>query len=70
MKLLGIALIVFGLIDLIGSWTGLDVWSDWLGVELNGFLYMISAWVELGVGYFLFNLGDGGDEDSQAPDPE
>ena len=64
MKLLGIALIVFGLIDLIGSWTGLDVWYDWLGVELNEFLYMFSAWAELGLGYFLFNLGGGGDEDS------
>ena len=70
MKLLGIALIVFGLIDMVGSWAGLDVWHAWLGVELEGSLYMFSCWAEVGVGYFLYNLGGDGDEDSQAPDPE
>ena len=34
-KIIGGLLIAFGLIDVIGSFTGLDVWYDWF-VETNG----------------------------------
>jgi hypothetical protein len=57
-KIIGGLLIVFGLIDMVGSWTELDVWTDWLGIELPEAVWSFSAYIEIGLGYFLFNLGN------------
>jgi hypothetical protein len=35
----------------------LDIWADWLGVELTGVLYSYSAYLEIAVGAFLFSKG-------------
>ena len=66
MKIIGALLVIFGIIDLAGSWIGdLDVWYDWFGIKLPEFIWMFSAWIEIGLGSFLFKLGggdDGGEE--------
>ena len=56
-KVVGAALIVFGLIDLVGSFAGLDVWTDWLKVSLPEIVWRFTAYIELALGYFLFGLG-------------
>ena len=57
MRIIGGLLIAFGLVDMIGSFAGLDVWSDWIHVDLPEALWSFSAYIEIGLGYFLFNLG-------------
>ena len=60
-KIIGGIIILFGLTDLIGSFTGLDVWGE-LGVALPDIVWSFSAYIEIALGYFIFNLGSGGEE--------
>ena len=57
MKIVGIILIIVGVIDVGGSWLGFDFWGGFIGIELPEIIWYVSGWVELGLGYFLFNLG-------------
>ena len=57
LKTLGIILIAFGLIDLIGSFAGLDVWTEWINISLPELIWMFTAYIEIGLGYFLLKLG-------------
>ena len=57
LKIIGGALVVFGLIDMGGSWAGQDVWGDWIGVQLPAAIWMFTAWIEIGIGSMLFKLG-------------
>ena len=56
MKIVGIILIIVGVVDVGGSWLGFDLWRSILGFDLPWIIWFISGWVELGLGYFLFNL--------------
>ena len=56
MKILGILLILFGLVDLIGSYTGFDLWST-LGVSLPEIVWKFSSWIEIGAGWLLLKIG-------------
>ena len=56
MKIIGGLLIAFGLLDMIGSFTGLDVWGEWIGVNLPEAIWSFTAYIEIGIGYLLFNL--------------
>ena len=62
-KIIGIAFIVFGLVDLIGSFVGFDVWTDFLRVNLPEIIWRFSAYIELALGYFLFKIGSNKAED-------
>ena len=62
LKIVGGLLIAFGLVDLIGSYTDFDVWTK-LGIELPTLLWQFSAYIEIGLGYFLIRLGSGGSEE-------
>ena len=62
MKTIGILLVAFGLVDLLGSYFGLNIWLDWLGVNLTGLVDTLSAWAEIGIGYGLIKLSGGSDE--------
>lgn len=66
MKIIGALLIAFGLVDIIGSFTGLDVWSDWIGVQVPEVIWSFTAYIEMGVGYFLYNLGSKGDAEDES----
>ena len=57
MKIVGIILIIVGVVDVGGSWLGFDLWRSILGFDLPWIIWFFSGWVELGLGYFLFNLG-------------
>ena len=62
MKILGILLILFGLVDLIGSFTGFDLWGT-IGIQLPDIIWQYSAYIEMIVGYGLMSLGGSGDEE-------
>ena len=55
MKIIGALLIIFGLVDLIGSYTEFDLWGT-IGIVLPDLLWRYSSFIEIGLGYFLFNL--------------
>lgn len=53
---LGGFLILFGLVDLIGSYAGFDLWYT-LGVQLPDVIWSFSHWIEIAIGFFLCKLG-------------
>jgi len=69
-KVIGGLLIAFGLLDMIGSWTGLDVWGQWIGVALPEIIWQFSAYIEIGIGYFLFNMGTDDEVEDDDAEPE
>ena len=59
MKIIGLILIIVGIVDVGGSWLQFDFWGEFIGIELPVFIWYISGYIELGLGFFLFNLDDG-----------
>jgi hypothetical protein len=64
LKIIGGLFIAFGLVDMIGSFTGLDVWGEWIGIELPDAIWSFTAYIEMGIGYFLLKLGSNDTEES------
>ena len=64
MVIIGGLLVLFGLVDLGGSFAGIDVWGDWIGVNLPEFLWRFSAWIEMGIGGFLIKMASGDSDES------
>lgn len=62
MKIAGIILIAIGLIDLLGSYAGFDLWGEFLHIQLPDLLWNYSHFIEIAAGYGLMTLGDSGDE--------
>ena len=56
MKIIGIILLAIGLIDLVGTYADFDLWGEFLGVNLPDVLWQYSAFIEIGLGYFIFKL--------------
>jgi len=56
-KIIGGLFIAFGLGDMVGSFTGLDVWGEWIGLDLPEVIWSYTAYIEMGIGYFIFKLG-------------
>jgi hypothetical protein len=65
LKILGFALIGFGLVDLVGSFTGFDLWGDFLKISLPDIIWTYSAYIEMILGYALFHASKsiGGDSE-------
>ena len=61
-KIVGILLIVFGLVDLIGSFLGFDLWGT-IGIQLPEIVWRYSSYIEIVAGYVIMNLGGSGDGD-------
>ena len=59
MKILGIILIVFGVIDILGSFMNFDLWGDVIGITLPELIWTWSGYIEVGVGYWILRLGKG-----------
>lgn len=57
MKLIGIMIIIFGVIDLVGSYTGFDLWGGFLGIHLPDILWKFSSYIEIALGYFIMKFG-------------
>ena len=53
---LGGLLVVFGLVDLIGSFAGFDLWGT-MGIQLPDIIWSFSAYIEIALGFFLCKLG-------------
>jgi hypothetical protein len=64
MKIIGIILIIFGLVDLVGSYMEFDLWGEFLGVQLPDIIWSYSSFIEIIIGYLLFNLGSKGPEEA------
>jgi hypothetical protein len=62
MKILGLLLIVFGIVDLVGSYAEFDLWGV-IGIELPSVIWSYSSFIEMGLGYFLFNLASNDSSD-------
>ena len=67
MKIIGGLLIAFGLVDVIGSFAGLDVWGEWIGVNLPEAIWSFTAYIEMGLGYLLIRLGSKDADDGGSP---
>ena len=63
MKIIGIILIAIGLVDLIGSYAEFDLWGGFLGIDLPEFLWNISSYIEIGLGYGIMSLGSNDSEE-------
>ncbi len=57
MKILGIIIIAFGVVDLVGSYMDFDLWGGFLGIQLPEVIWSYSSYAEMLIGYVLFNLG-------------
>jgi uncharacterized membrane protein YphA (DoxX/SURF4 family) len=66
MKIIGIILIAIGLIDFGGSYMGFDLWTDYIKVELPELLWRYTSYIELIVGFLLFQAGSKKSEETLA----
>ncbi len=66
MKIIGIILIAIGLIDFGGSYMGFDLWTDFLHVNLPDMVWRYTSYIELIVGFLLFNAGSKKSEEEVA----
>ncbi len=66
MKIAGFILIAIGLIDLIGSYAGFDLWGGFLGINLPDAIWQITAYIEFGIGYLLIKLGTRDEPEAEA----
>jgi hypothetical protein len=64
LKIIGGLFIAFGLVDMIGSFTELDVWGEWIGLDLPEAIWSFTAYIEMGIGYFLLKLGSNDTEEN------
>ncbi|MCR9243683.1 MAG: hypothetical protein NXI31_01540 [bacterium] len=55
--IIGVVVFAFGVIDLVGSFAGLDVWGEWIQVDLPEAIWSFTAYIELGLGALLFKVG-------------
>lgn len=63
MKIIGIILIAIGLVDLVGSYAEFDLWGGFVGVELPELLWKYSSYIEMIIGYALYNIGTNSSEE-------
>lgn len=57
MKVVGIIIIAFGLVDLLGSYADFDLWGGFIGVQLPETLWSYSSYIEIIIGYVVMNIG-------------
>ena len=63
MKIVGILIIIFGVVDLVGSFAGFDLWGT-IGVQLPDLLWKYSAYIEIAVGYGVMHFFGGSEGES------
>jgi len=56
LKIIGILLIVFGLVDFIGPHLDFHLWSK-VGIQLPELIWKYSPYIAIASGYGLFKLG-------------
>ncbi len=68
MKILGMVIIAFGLVDLVGSYTGLDLWGK-IGIELPELIWQYSSFIEIGLGFFIMKIGSNESDGTEESNP-
>ena len=54
MKIIGLVLLIFGLVDVIGALVGFDLWRGFIGWEtMPDILWSVSAYIEIAIGGYL-----------------
>ena len=56
MKIAGIIILIFGIVDFAGSYAEFDLWGV-IGVQLPDLVWTYSAYIEMALGYFVLSLG-------------
>lgn len=59
MIFLGIIFLAVGVIDVIGSHNGFDLWGDFLGFDLPLWLWMITGYIEISLGFLFISAASG-----------
>lgn len=54
LKIIGIAFVIFGLADLVGSFFEIDLWGGLIGIQLPDLLWQYSAYIEMAIGFLAF----------------
>ncbi len=62
--IVGAILCLFGLADLVSSFMEIDLWGGVLGIQLPEIIWKFSAYIEMLVGYLLFQAGISAAEDA------
>lgn len=65
LKYVGYALIAFGIMDFALSYMGTDIWYEWFGIQLEGFLYTWIAAIFIVAGGLLTRIGGGAAKESE-----
>lgn len=63
MKIVGILIILFGVIDLGGSFAGFDLWGT-MGIQLPEMIWKYSSYIEIAIGYGIMSFFGSSDEES------
>jgi len=58
LKIAGLFFMVFGLVDMLGSWGNLDVWLDWFKVEMSKTIRFLTAYIEIAIGYTFLKFSE------------
>lgn len=66
MKYLGYVLIVWGVLDFGLSYAGIDVWVDWLGIQLPEAIWTYSGMIAIALGYGALKFGTSNDDEAEA----
>ena len=69
MMVIGGILVLFGLVDLIGSYAGFDLWGV-IGIQLPDVIWKYSSYIEIAAGYFLFKFGKSSDDNQSDTEVE
>jgi len=70
MKIVGIIIIVFGVADIGLSWVGVDVWGNYIGIQLPDLIWTVSGYIEIAIGYGLMKLGEKGQDEGNGEEDE
>jgi len=62
--IIGVFLILFGAVDLIGGWTGFDLWGT-LGIQLPEIIWRYSPYIAVVAGFGVIGMGSNDDEVSE-----
>ena len=64
MKIVGILIILFGVVDLVGSFAGFDLWGT-LGIQLPEMIWKYSSYIEIAIGYGVMSFFSSDEEESE-----
>mgnify|MGYP006443412665 CR=1 FL=1 len=66
LKIIGVLLIVWGVLDFALSWMGIDLYAE-IGITIPDAIWAYTAYIVGGIGFVLFALGqqqDGNDTEN------